>query len=168
MKIRVLLFIVVQILTAVSALAQNAQSLDARINAIINRPEFKHALFGIQVYSLSDNRVLYALNADKLFVPGSVTKLVTEGTAMDLLGPDYRFRTPVYRTGAISASGVLSGDLVLVASGDPNISNRLRAGDQLVFENEDHAYGFILKAKLVPAIRCKCFASSLNRLHQKV
>jgi PBP4 family serine-type D-alanyl-D-alanine carboxypeptidase len=150
MKPRVILFIVIQTVTAICAHAQNVQSLETRINTIINRAAFKHALFGIQVYSLTDNKILYALNADKLFVPGSVTKLVTEGTTMDLLGPDYRFRTPVYRTGPISASGVLNGDLVLVASGDPNISNRIRAGDQLVFENEDHAYGQILHAKLVP------------------
>lgn len=157
MKLRVILFIVIQALTAIAAHAQNVQSqpqniqsLETRINAIVNRAEFKHALFGIEIYSLTDNKILYALNADKLFVPGSVTKLVTEGTAMDLLGPDYRFRTPVYRTGPLSANGVLNGDLVMVASGDPNISNRIRAGDQLVFENEDHAYGQILNAKLVP------------------
>ena len=150
MTLKVILLIIIQTFTAICAHAQNVQSLETRINTIINRAEFKHALFGIQVYSLTDNKILYALNADKLFVPGSVTKLVTEGTTMALLGPDYRFRTPVYRTGPISASGVLNGDLVLVASGDPNISNRIRAGDQLVFENEDHAYGQILHAKLVP------------------
>jgi PBP4 family serine-type D-alanyl-D-alanine carboxypeptidase len=150
MKPRVLLFIVIQTFNAICAQAQNVQSLETRINAIINRAEFKHALFGIQVYSLTDNKILYALNADKLFVPGSVTKLVTEGTTMGLLGPVYRFRTTVYRTGPIDASGVLNGDLVLVASGDPNISNRIREKDQLVFENEDHAYGQILHAKLVP------------------
>lgn len=150
MKIsRVILFVVIQTFTAICVHAQSVQSLETRINGIINRAELKHALFGIQVYSLTDNKILYALNADKLFVPGSVTKLVTEGTTMDLLGPDYRFRTPVYRTGPISASGVLNGDIVLVASGDPNISNRIRAGDQLAFENEDHAYGQILHAKLV-------------------
>jgi len=146
---RVILFLIIQICASVSVYAQQAQSLEAKINAIINRAEFKHALFGIQVYSLNDNKVLYALNADKLFVPGSVTKLVTEGVAMELLGPDYRFRTPVYRTGPISTSGVLDGDIVLVASGDPNISNRIR-GSQLLFEDEDHAYGQIMEAKLVP------------------
>ena len=150
MKPKVIILIVVQVFCAICAQAQTVQSLDDKISTIINRAEFKHALFGIQIYSLTDNKILYGLNADKLFVPGSVTKLVTEGTAMALLGPDYRFRTPVYRTGPISSSGILNGDLVLVASGDPNISNRIRGGDQLVYENEDHAYGQVLNAKLVP------------------
>ena len=46
-------------------------TLPARIDAILARPEFKHALFGIEFYSLDTNKPIYTLNADKLFVPGS-------------------------------------------------------------------------------------------------
>ena len=149
MKLKVILLVAVQALTLLCARAQNVQPLEAKIDAILNRPEFRHALFGIEIYSLTDDKVLYALNADKLFVPGSVTKVVTEGTALQLLGADYRFRTRVYRTGLIASGGVVNGDLVLVAGGDPNLSNRVRSDDTLAFENEDHAYGQIVKAKLV-------------------
>lgn len=150
MKLKMFLLVAAQLLALVCAHGQTSQSLDSKIAAILNRPEFQHALFGIEVYSLSDNRVLYALNEHKLFVPGSVTKLITEGVTMELLGADYRFRTSIYRTGPLSKDGVLRGDLVLVASGDPNLSNRVRSADALAFENEDHAYGHILEAKLVP------------------
>jgi D-alanyl-D-alanine carboxypeptidase/D-alanyl-D-alanine-endopeptidase (penicillin-binding protein 4) len=145
-----ILFVAVNMLALLGAQAQTVQTLDEKIAAILNRPEFRHALFGIEIYSLSDDKVLYSLNEHKLFVPGSVTKVVTEGVTMQLLGADYRFRTPVYRTGPISKDGVLNGDLVLVASGDPNLSNRVRSADTLAFKDEDHAYGFILEAKLVP------------------
>ncbi|HEV8430252.1 MAG TPA: D-alanyl-D-alanine carboxypeptidase/D-alanyl-D-alanine-endopeptidase [Pyrinomonadaceae bacterium] len=148
MKLKLILLMFAQALALVCARAQSVQPLDAKIAAIINRPEYRHALFGIEIYSLTDDKVLYALNADKLFVPGSVTKVVTEGTALQLLGADYRFHTRIYRTGPLAA-GVVNGDLVLVASGDPNLSNRVRPDDTLAFENEDHAYGQILKAKLV-------------------
>ena len=150
MRLRVILLVAAQALALLCAQGQTVQPLDAKIAAIVSRPEFRHALFGIEVYSLSDDRVLYALNADKLFVPGSVTKLITEGTALQMLGSDYRFHTPVYRTGPISKEGVLRGDLVLVASGDPNLSNRVTSPQTLAFENEDHAYGHIMEAKLVP------------------
>ena len=146
---RAVLFVGIQLLALMSAQAQSTESLEARIKTIVNRPEFQHALFGVEVYSLTDDKILYALNADKLFVPGSVTKLITEGTAMSLLGADYRFRTRVYRTGPVSKTGVLAGDLVLVASGDPNLSNRIQQ-DKLAYENEDHAYGQVLEARLVP------------------
>jgi len=108
---------------ASSALAQRT-GLDQRIQRIIDRPEFAHAIWGIELTSLDSNRVIYAINETKLFTPGSTTKLLTEGTAMGVLGADYRFTTRVYRTGPVSA-GVLKGDLVLVASGDPNLSGRL-------------------------------------------
>jgi len=46
----------------------------------------------------------------------------------------------VYRTGPIR-NGVLDGDLVLVASGDPNLSGRLRADGRYAFIDRDHSYG---------------------------
>ena len=144
---RKVLFIVGLLGILLSAAAAQSD-LASHINAIVGRPEFKHASFGIEVYSLKQQKVLYGLNQEKLFVPGSVTKLVTEGTVLQLLGADFRFHTFIYRTGPIT-DGVLRGDLVLLASGDPNLSNRVR-GDKLLFENEDHAYGQTIDAKLVP------------------
>ncbi len=125
-------------------LAQSAAgpaSLPARIDAVLARPEFKHAMFGIEFYSLDTNKPIYTLNSDKLFVPGSTTKLVTMGSALQLLGPDFRFHTRVYRTGGIDTDGTLHGDVVLVASGDTNLSGRIRPGDTLAFDNVDHTYG---------------------------
>ena len=139
---------IVAVMSACLSSASAQGDLASRINAIVVRPEYKHASFGVEVYSLKQKKVLYGLNQDKLFVPGSVTKLVTEGTALQLLGADYRFHTRIYRTGPVR-DGVLQGDLVLVASGDPNLSDRVR-DDKLLFENEDHAYGQSLEAKLVP------------------
>src|SRR5262252_10815502 len=89
-------------LLASSALAQRAP-LDQRIQRVIDRPEFAHAMWGIQLTSLDSNRVIYALNETKLFTPGSTTKLVTEGTATGVLGADYRFTTRVFRTGPVTA-----------------------------------------------------------------
>src|SRR5262245_16601111 len=122
-----------------AAAAVPAQSLSQRVPAIMDRPECKHALLGIDFYSLDKGKVIYAINADNLFTPGSTTKLLTEGTALSLLGADYRFHTHVYRTGPIGADGTLDGDLVLVASGDPNLSGRIRDDGTLAFENEDHS-----------------------------
>jgi dihydroorotase/N-acyl-D-amino-acid deacylase len=125
-------------------------SLADRIRQVISRPEFAHASFGIEFYSLDQKRAVFALNADKLFTPASTTKLLTEGTAMALLGTGYRFHTPVYRTGPIDPAGTLHGDLVLVASGDPNLSGRIQPDGTLAFENEDHCYGGSVDTRAVP------------------
>ena len=117
-----------------------ATTLGQRLRPILERPEFRHATWGIEFYSLDDERPVYALNPDQLFSAASTTKLLTTGTALHLLGADHRFHTKVYRTGAIDGAGTLKGDLVLVASGDLNLSGRIQPGDTLGFTNEDHAY----------------------------
>jgi PBP4 family serine-type D-alanyl-D-alanine carboxypeptidase len=119
---------------------QSGPTLTGRIQAVMDRPEFKHAHFGIEFYSLDENKPIYSLNEEKLFTPGSTTKLVTEGTALRLLGRDFRFHTKVFRTGPIDRKGVLKGDLVLVAGGDPNLSGRIRSDNTLTFQNTDHSY----------------------------
>ncbi|MGH9354100.1 MAG: D-alanyl-D-alanine carboxypeptidase, partial [Terriglobia bacterium] len=121
--------------------AQQNRPLADAIRQIISRPVFRHARFGIEFYSLDKNQPVYELNAQELFTPASTAKLITEGAALALLGPDYRFHTRVYRTGPVDAGGTLRGDLVLVASGDPNLSQRIRPNGTLAFENDDHCYG---------------------------
>jgi D-alanyl-D-alanine carboxypeptidase/D-alanyl-D-alanine-endopeptidase (penicillin-binding protein 4) len=116
------------------------QSLARRIGAIMARPEFTRSYFGMAFVDLATGKPVYRYNADKFFVPGSTTKVPTAASALQLLGADYRFHTRIYRTGPI-VNGVLEGDLVLVASGDPNLSGRLRPDGSLAFTNEDHSYG---------------------------
>src|SRR6266404_1336011 len=127
-------------LQAAPARAQSESTLAQRIQKIISRPEFAHANFGIEFCSLDTGKVLYALNADKLFVPASTTKILTEGALLAKLGADYRFQTRVYRTGPIDSKGKLKGDLILVASGDPNLSNRIQPDGTLAFVDQDHSY----------------------------
>src|ERR1700761_6952001 len=122
-------------------LPMRAQTFTQAVQAIVTKPEFAHANFGVELYSLDTQQPIFSLNASRLFTPGSTTKLLTVGTALQLLGPDFRFHTLVYRTGDVNKHGVLKGDLVLVASGDPNLSGRIRNDGTLVYQNEDHSYG---------------------------
>jgi PBP4 family serine-type D-alanyl-D-alanine carboxypeptidase len=117
------------------------QPLDQRIQAVMDRPEFRHALWGIEFYDLTTRMPVYSVNAERLFVPGSSTKLLTTGMSLELFGRDHRFTTRVYRTGPVR-NGAIDGDLVLVASGDPNLSGRgAFGGDTLAWTDEDHSYG---------------------------
>src|SRR5205085_8537883 len=126
-----------------------SSAIASRVQLVMDRPEFKHAMFGVALYSLGDARMVWSLNADKLFVSASTTKLLTEGTALQLLGADYRFHTRVYRTGRMNGSTV-EGDLVLVGSGDPNLSGRLQPGDQLALQNCVHSYDASPDTRAVP------------------
>lgn len=121
--------------------AQSAATVEARIAAVMKRPEFAHSTFGVEFFSLDSKKVVYQFNPDKLLVPGSTTKLLTEGTLLELLGGDYRFHTRVYRTGSIKKDGTLDGNIVVVASGDPDLSGRIQPDGTLAYENMDHSYG---------------------------
>lgn len=132
-----LAFLMLFLLTGDVVFAQS--DLAARIESIMNRPEFTHSLFGIKIYSLDTGKTLYAQNAGKFFKPASTTKLLTMGTALGVLGQNYRFHTNVYATGPVVKNNI-RGDLILVASGDPNLSGRIQSDGTLAFTNVDHAY----------------------------
>jgi PBP4 family serine-type D-alanyl-D-alanine carboxypeptidase len=127
-----------------------AAALAAAINAPTLTPRLTHSIVAGEVYDLDAHRILYARNSRVLMVAASTTKLLTEGASLALLGPDFRWTTPVYRTGPIDPQGVLHGDLVLVASGDPNLSQRIQPDGTLAFENEDHAYDGSADTRAVP------------------
>jgi D-alanyl-D-alanine carboxypeptidase/D-alanyl-D-alanine-endopeptidase (penicillin-binding protein 4) len=128
------------LITATFASAGAQPAPDKRIQQVMDRPEFAHASWGMEFYDLRAKKTVFAVNRDRLFVPGSTTKLLTMGTAFELLGADHRFRTRVYRTGPVR-NGVLEGDLVLVASGDPNLSGREQPDGSYAFVDHDHSYG---------------------------
>ena len=75
----------------------------------------------VRVLGGGELEVVDALNADRLFVPASVLKVVTVAAALDRLGADYRWLTRLTADGALNA-GVLAGDLVIEPGGDPTWS----------------------------------------------
>jgi len=168
------LFAVAAILVSVLQ-AQSYPVFEKRFKAVMSRPEYRHSRFGVEFYSLEDGKVLYAWNPQELFVPGSTTKILSVGTALELLGPDFRFHTKLYAAGPI-AGGTLDGDLVLVASGDPDLSNRIRADGTMAFENEDHSYDGFAEARAVPGdplsvireLASKVAASGVRRINGRV
>jgi D-alanyl-D-alanine carboxypeptidase/D-alanyl-D-alanine-endopeptidase (penicillin-binding protein 4) len=91
--------------------------VSARIGDIQSKAAYAHTSWGVHVVDLDTGAVLIDQAGDRSLVPGSIMKVYSTATALDLYGPDYRFHTPVYKAGPVSG-GVLDGDLVLVASGD--------------------------------------------------
>lgn len=61
-------------------------------------------------------------NPDKSLNPASLMKLITSNAALDLLGPNYRWKTDVYYDGKLN-QGVLTGNLIIKGYGDPNFNS---------------------------------------------
>lgn len=67
-------------------------------------------------------RVLVDHNSMMALTPASILKCVTTATALDVLGPDYRFSTPVKLVGTRSGSR-WNGDIVIESTGDPTLES---------------------------------------------
>ncbi len=64
--------------------------------------------------------MVFARDGDERGQPASNGKLISSAAALEILGPDHRFRTTVAATGRVRA-GVLTGDLHLRGTGDPTM-----------------------------------------------
>ena len=115
-------------------------SLQQRIATLLADPAVAGGTWGIEARSLRTNETLIASNAHRLLTPASTLKTITLAAAADQLGWDYTYDTRAVPTGRI-VDGVLDGDLVLVASGDPNLSGRERPDGSYAFIDQDHSYG---------------------------
>ena len=108
----------------------------AEIDRIVGDPRYQNASWGIAVRDAATGETVYERNADHLRVPGSLTKLFTGAAALQALGPDRRFVTPVHRIGRVEDGRVST--LALVASGDFSFGLRGRRDGTLAFSLADH------------------------------
>lgn len=110
----------------------------AKVTKIIAQIErlsrYRQSDWGYQVLDETTGTVLAGQNAQKMFDPGSTMKLYSVSTALRMYGPAYRFRTPVYREGTV-AGDTLSGNLVLVGSGDMSLGLREQRNGTLYYES---------------------------------
>lgn len=95
-----------------------------RVDALFAAEPVNKAEWGLLIVDAASGETLFQQNSDHFFVPASNMKLLTTALALDTLGPDYRFHTTVETSGTLGKNGVLSGELILVGRGDPNLSNR--------------------------------------------
>ena len=71
-----------------------------------------------------DNRIIFEYNSSHSLVPASILKLITSSAAIELLGPDYSFKTRAGYTGTINKrTGALSGDIIIMGGGDPALGS---------------------------------------------
>ena len=100
-------------------------TLQDQIESIISAPPLDQVNWGIQIVDPGRGQILYSRNAHRKFVPASNMKILSTATAVALLGPEYRYETEIWGVGPFEAGGgVLYGDLVLRATGDPTFSER--------------------------------------------
>jgi serine-type D-Ala-D-Ala carboxypeptidase/endopeptidase (penicillin-binding protein 4) len=101
--------------------AGTLETIQTKIAQFLKKPGVRSAQWGIQIMEPASSKVLLEVNPDKTFLPASVLKVITTSTALERLGPDFRYRTGVYTDGELESDGTISRDLILVGRGDPNL-----------------------------------------------
>src|SRR5919112_1940973 len=106
----------------------------------MNSSRYQYGEWGYLEVDPSGGTTVRALGPpDRLYIPGSSTKLFTVSATLDDLGFDHRFETPVYARGKVE-KGTLGGDLVLVASGDLTMGGRTAPNGTVSYTPVDHTY----------------------------
>jgi D-alanyl-D-alanine carboxypeptidase/D-alanyl-D-alanine-endopeptidase (penicillin-binding protein 4) len=83
-----------------------------------------HSSVSLCILNSENGETIYELNAGKSLIPASVMKLVTSAVALELLGPEFRFRTRIGYSGSLNKrTGLLKGDIVITGGGDPALGS---------------------------------------------
>lgn len=108
---------------AASLLAQGvafAQALTDDVQRLVNKGRFGQAVVGVSIVDVTTGDVLAAVNSNRAMTPASNQKLLTSGAALQVLRPEFEFRTElVLKDGRLIVRG--GGDPAL---GDPEILKR--------------------------------------------
>ncbi|HEY2187811.1 MAG TPA: D-alanyl-D-alanine carboxypeptidase, partial [Caldimonas sp.] len=100
-------------------------TLPPAVAAILRRSGLPATSFAFDVRPVDADVPLVAYHAERPFLLASTTKVVTSLAALELLGPQHRWRTTAYATGPV-VGGRLAGDLVIVGGAVGLTGNELR------------------------------------------
>ena len=108
---------------------QTLASLQSRIRGRMLSANVARGRVGIKILSLSSGKVIFENDAEKYFTPASNMKNFTVATAIERLGPNFRFETKAFAAALPDSSGTINGDLRILGSGDISVSTAFYNGD---------------------------------------
>jgi serine-type D-Ala-D-Ala carboxypeptidase/endopeptidase (penicillin-binding protein 4) len=119
--------IFIGILFFIGSLNLEAQKTHSKaIKEFISDPKLSGSSIGIYVIDAASGKVLASENSQQLMAPASTLKLVTSAAALEMLGPEYRFKTELGYTGQLQKeSQLLEGNLVIRGGGDPTLGSAM-------------------------------------------
>lgn len=113
---------IVIIIYSVEGLCQGSSRIDSIVSQWTNREMFKHTSAGVYLQDALTGEIIASTNANLSLVPASILKLFTTATALEMMGPDYRFMTTLGYSGEIR-NDTLIGDLIITGGGDPALGS---------------------------------------------
>ena len=95
----------------------------SRLQKLEKDPALKNASWSFALYDPKREKMILAKNETMSLIPASNTKILTCGSALELLGNDFTFKTKIAYSGYVSEDGILNGDLFIIGGGDPTLGS---------------------------------------------
>lgn len=109
-------------MTVAQARGISEQRTQRAIDRFVDDSLMRHGSLGVIVVDVKNGKTLGARNANMACITASTMKTVTSSAALELLGADFVFQTPVYLDGEIHGS-TLKGNLLIEGVGDPTLGS---------------------------------------------
>jgi D-alanyl-D-alanine carboxypeptidase/D-alanyl-D-alanine-endopeptidase (penicillin-binding protein 4) len=98
-----------------------AVGLPSSVTEALKRVKTPLSSVGIVVQETNSSKAIIDINGSQAMNPASTMKLLTTFSALEILGPAYRWKTEAYLDGKLE-NGVLQGNLVFKGYGDPKLT----------------------------------------------
>ncbi len=120
----VLIALLLLFVTGVKAQSLN-QKLQSAVSHLQQDAQSTYASISLTVLDAKTGEVIFSANPNMGLAPASTLKTVTTITAMNLLGPDYRFKTTLAGSagGSLSADGTWNGNIIINGGDDPTLGS---------------------------------------------
>ena len=130
---KMVLSILLAIAAALPAMAYTAQEA---VDLFVSHSTLRYASVGVTVIDLDSAKTIASYRPDQSNITASTMKTVISSAALGLLGPHYRFETPVYLDGEVS-DGCFTGNIIVRGMGDPtlgsvNLPNQANIVDEII------------------------------------
>ncbi len=93
------------------------EKLTQKLDHVVSSSGLAKSDLGLAVTNANGD-VVYQLNADRKYLPASLSKIPMAMAALETLGPAHQFKTQIWMSGEVK-NGVVLGDLILKGMGEP-------------------------------------------------
>ena len=116
---RITITTIVALLATLQLMAYTAQEA---VDKFVSHSSLRYASVGVQVIDLDSAMSIASYRPDQANITASTMKTVVSSAALGLMGPHFRFETPVYLDGEVK-DGHFKGDIVIRGMGDPTLGS---------------------------------------------
>ena len=119
MKKRIILSMALALAATLQLTAYTAQEA---VNKFVSHSSLRYASVGVNVIDLDSAKSIASYRPDQANITASTMKTVVSSAALGLMGPHFRFETPLYIDGEIR-DNCLYGDIIIKGMGDPTLGS---------------------------------------------